>query len=71
VTGIAFSPDGSQLATVSRDGRLTLWGVETGEIQAQLSPGVGPLTDVAFTPDGARLAASTADGRVLVWDVLP
>jgi WD40 repeat protein len=71
VTAIAFSPDGSQLATVSRDGRLTLWGVETGEIQAQLAPGVGPLTDVAFTPDGARLAASTADGRVLVWDAAP
>ncbi len=69
VNALAFSPDGARLASVSRDGNLVLWDVETGKEAARLSPKAGPLTDVAFTPDGKLLAASTEDGRVLVWDL--
>ena len=60
---IAFSPDGSTLATASGDNRaVTLWDVATGRERADLADHKGPLWSVAFSPDGRRLAV--ASGRV-------
>jgi len=69
VTGLAFSPDGKLVASVSRDGALVLWDASAGTEAARLNPLAGPLTGVAFSPDGGLLAAATESGRVLVWDL--
>jgi WD40 repeat protein len=63
---MAFSPDGSLLATAGR--RLQLWSVADGKLLSDL-----PLSDpgkrLYFTSDGTRLVILSADGVVSMWGV--
>lgn len=66
---IAFSPDGTLLASGSRDHLLRLWSVETGREIARLSGHTDALSAVAFAASGALLASGAADHSVRLWDV--
>lgn len=57
VTDVAFSPDGSRLATSGADGVLRVWDTDTGDLQAEV-PGRGEVWGISFSPDGARVAAA-------------
>ena len=71
VRGLAFSPDGVQLASSSLDGRVLVWLVESGSLQFTLRPpAVGPLVStlaVIFTPDSSMLVTAGQDETVRVW----
>jgi WD40 repeat protein/serine/threonine protein kinase len=67
--GVAYSPDGKQVATPGRPGAIVLWDVETGADELL----VGHTAEVhalAYSPDGRRLASGGADGSVRLWDPL-
>ena len=69
LTALAFSPDGTTLASASRaeESPVKLWDVGTREIIASFgsaSPGLA----VAISPDGATLA-SEHNGTVKFWEV--
>ena len=72
VPGLAFSPDGSQLAIPfgydDRDGRdgVEVRDVSSGERLATL-PSDDEVGAVAFSPDGRLLAGGQLGGDVLVW----
>ena len=72
VHGLAFSPDGSQLAipfgAVSDEGPngVEILDVGSGERVARLSPD-GEVHSVAFSPDGSLLAGGMVDGGALLW----
>jgi WD40 repeat protein len=70
VTSLAFSPDGSRLASGSLDGTVKLWDVATGQEVLTLTGHNGPVTGVAFAPDhqGRWLASCGDDGSVRVWE---
>jgi WD40 repeat protein len=64
---LAFSPDGSMLATSAGDG-VAIWGVPSGDRVAVLT-GPGKVNGVAFSPDGSELATAGDDGAARIWDV--
>ncbi len=66
---VAFSPDGSLLATSSSDGTARLWDTATGQEIATLTGHGGDVTGLDFSPDGTRLATTGYDGTVRLWDV--
>ena len=69
VTSVAFSPDGSKLASGSRDQTVRVWDVASGQAEQTLEGHSDWVTSVAFSPDGSKLASGSDDRTVRVWDV--
>ncbi|WP_067975641.1 WD40 repeat domain-containing serine/threonine protein kinase [Nocardiopsis trehalosi] len=68
---LAFSPDGSTIATGHEDGTVRLRDTETWE-ETAVYPAVadhGRVTSVAFSTDGTVAAAGHSDGTILLWPV--
>ena len=68
VRGVAWSPDGTQLASGSSDGTVRVWDAATGEELRVVGNHAGGVMSVAWSPDGTRLASGSADKSLQVWD---
>ena len=66
VLGVAFSPDNSLVATSGEDGKVTLWGVSSGERQLDLE-NPSSVSTVAFQSTGTNLAAGLRN-QTIIWD---
>ncbi len=66
VGGVAFRPDGSELAVAVGD-RVSLFQVGSWEL-VQLFSCLAPATGLAYSPDGRRLAAVSDAGVVTLLD---
>ena len=68
VSAVAWSPDGTRLASAGHDGEVRLWDPATGHHLTTLTGHTGPATAVAWSPDGTRLASAGDDREVRLWD---
>lgn len=73
VLGVAYSPDGTVIATLSDDDYVRLWSATSYRmLSAVRLPAGSTITAanaVAFSPDGHLLAAPGAQGGVSLWNV--
>src|SRR5205814_3240527 len=73
VTALAYSPDGSLLATASwpqnTDPReVVIRDANTGKVRSRFS-GPQRVDALAFDPTGERLACGDVAGNVVLWDL--
>jgi len=67
-TVVAFSPDGTSLASGAEDGSIILWSTEDRVATHQLPGHRTRVTSLSWNPEGTRLASSASDGSVSIWD---
>jgi WD40 repeat protein len=68
--GVAFTPDGGTVLSVSGKRTCHFWNVKSGALVRELSGRWKPFWCVALSPDGRTLATGTDGGNtVLLWDM--
>ena len=68
VLAVAFSPDGTRLASGSTDTTVRLWDTAGDGDWMTLQKHTGPTNVLAFSPDGKMLASGSTDKTVQLWD---
>jgi len=69
ISVLAWSPDGSKLATGSDDHTIWILNATTGEHLITLNGHRNWVSALAWSPNGKKLASGSCDNRILVWDV--
>jgi WD40 repeat protein len=66
---VAYSPDGKQIGSAGKDGKLKLWNAQTGVLEQviMVAPDIW-IYGMAFSPDGKTIATANADKTVKIMD---
>lgn len=67
---MAYSPDGTMLATTNAGYGLQLWDVASEEVRYTLDTAGDGGFGLAFSPDGTLLVAGIWDGTVHMWNTV-
>ncbi|KAJ7844004.1 WD40-repeat-containing domain protein [Mycena olivaceomarginata] len=69
ILSVAFSPDGTRIASGSVDKTIRVWDAATGQqVGDPLAGHTSSIRSVAFSPDGTRIASGSHDETIRVWD---
>ena len=64
-----MTPDGRRATSISEDGVLKVWDLESGvELRSLIDHGTSIIT-VAMTPDGRRGISKSENWTLKVWDL--
>ncbi|HRY49635.1 MAG TPA: hypothetical protein P5186_16425 [Candidatus Paceibacterota bacterium] len=69
INAVAFSPDGSLLASASDDLSIKLWRIADGALVRTCEGHEDDVQAVAFSPDGLTLVSSGKDNTIKVWRI--
>lgn len=70
IAALAFSPDGTMLASGGEDGLIQVWNlVPTPQIQTTFTGHQGSINVLMFAPDGKTVASGSGDGTILLWNI--
>jgi WD40 repeat protein len=69
VYGMAWSPDGTHIASVGADKTVQIWDAITGKHLFTYNKHIGTTNGVVWLPrEGTRIASASGDTTVQVWD---
>jgi serine/threonine protein kinase/WD40 repeat protein len=69
IGGVAFSPEGSKLATGARDGTVRIWDIAQGKELHRFDTDSIGFDAVAITKDGRHVIAGSGDHTICSWDL--
>jgi WD40 repeat protein/predicted Ser/Thr protein kinase len=70
VTAVAWSPDGTKVASASYDKTVRIWDTAHGFSVITYRGHWDRLQAVAWSPDGKRVASAGDDGTVQIWEAV-
>lgn len=68
VQGVAFSPDGENIASASLDNTIKLWAKD-GRLRTTFQGHRSEVNKVRFSPDGKTLVSASRDNTVILWNL--
>ena len=69
ITSLAFSPDGTLIASGAEDKTIIVWDAKNGSQLKVLQGHSGAINSLAFSPDGTLLYSGSLDGTVIIWSL--
>lgn len=66
---VDFSPDGSKIATYTKEEFIAIWEVETGELIQSLPGQEGYISELDWSPNGKLLASASNNGTGVIWNI--
>lgn len=69
IRSIAWSPDGSMIATGHHKGIVRVWDAETTTTLYEFEVGTWTVHAVAWNPEGTQITGGSYDGVIHIWDV--
>ena len=69
VTSLAFSSDGTLLASGSKDNTVKLWDIQTGGIIKTFRSDTHRPCSVSISPDSIMVASGSHNNAICLWDI--